>query len=75
MPAVKTAAGFVAVDVHEALDGTSHCVSQTTSASGSGETGAARLMFETFIATRRHGPTIARAVAARAKVAAAKRRP
>jgi hypothetical protein len=28
-----------------------------------------------LIATRRHGPTIARAVAARAKVAAAKRRP
>jgi len=41
-----------AVDVQLALAGTSHCVCHTTSVSVSGATGAAVLMFVTFIVTR-----------------------
>src|SRR5262245_4016311 len=43
-----------AADVHDVLAGTSHCVSQTSSLSVSGATGAAVLRFATFIVTRRH---------------------
>jgi hypothetical protein len=39
--------------VQEAEAGTSHCVSQTTAVSASGETGAARPMLASFMVTRR----------------------